>query len=218
MKNFGKVFSLVVISVSLFLLASNTPVYALAIVAPLIAISAFKASVFLVSLLSLPVTMLIHVIKRWGVLKTITVSLAILGIAFGVAFGTLSLFKESSSKKMVGKDSVMEYGGFGAPAYVDRVADPAQPSSFLKIPSPYPPATRSENWSTILLMYSVLVVALFVILLVPIFLILIVVKKARNEGIGLKRILAISVLVSMIIAIPLAFGLGLLYTLNIVIY
>lgn len=207
---------MVVILASLFLLASNTPVHALVIAAPLIAISAFKASVFLVSLLSLPLTTLIHVIKKWGVLKTITVSLAVLGLVFGVAFGTLSLFKESSSKKMVIKDS-----GTQSQEYYDRIALPEQPSGFAA-PSPYPPGMkRSVNWSAILLIYSIFAVALAVILLVPILIILIVVGKARNEAVDLKKILAISVLVSMVIAIPLAFGLGLLYTLitnNIVIY
>ncbi len=210
---------MIVVSTSLFLLVLNNPAHALVIAAPFIAISAFKASVFLVSLLFLPVTTLIHVLKKWGVLKTITVALVILGLAFGIAFGTLSLFKESSSKRMVGKDSVMEYGELGArpPAYYDRIALPEQPFSF-KAPnlnSPYPSAMRrGPDWSMIIIMYVVLTALLAVITLVPILIILVVVRKARNEEVGLKRILAISVLVSVTVAIPLAFGLGLLYTLT----
>lgn len=202
MKNFGKVFSLVVISLSLLLLVLNTPVHALVIAAPLIAISAFKAGVFLVSVMSIPTAILIKVLKRWGTMKTCVVSLIILGLIFSVVYGMLAMVRENSSNKTTGRR--LEYvDGFSVaepPLYYNRIT-----GSKVAVGRPV------ERYFRVLMVYAVLTVASAVILLIPIVIILVVIGKARNEDVRLGRIVAISGLVGTVIALPLAFCLGIIY-------
>jgi len=210
MGNFGKVSITAVVTTGFLTLVLNAPAHALVIAAPLIAISAFKASVFLASLLTVPVTALIHIAKRWGILKTIAVSLVILCLVFGITFGVLSILKETTSQSKIKENYETNIVDFGGSPYADKMVGQEQPSNYRYAPRPSPGVIADDSFTT-LVTYLVLTGALFVILLVPVLIILVVVKKARDESVGLKRILAVGVLVSMVIAIPAAFCLGLFF-------
>lgn len=191
-------------------LSMTVPTYALVIAAPLIAIPALKASVFLVSFLALPLTTLIHLLKKLGIIKTILISVAILSVIFGLVYGLLNIYKSIYLNKLSDVGYSQKSIDLGMPAYYDKIALP-EASSNLRAPSPTVPKIGVTSIYPVLLTYLLSTALLVIMLLIPILIVLIITNKARDEHISLGRITVIGLLVSAVIAIPTAFCLGLLY-------
>lgn len=210
MRPFGKITLIAVLSLSLFILRSCYPAHALVIAAPIIAISVFKAAVFLVSLLSVPLTVLIRLIKKQGALKTIGISLLVLAVIFGLAFAFLAALS---------KNSYDRYGLYSRPApginakenrdivSFDRVVDPNNVSAPIM---PYEaPAPYRSPLLRIMIYYLIGTSVLLVIMCIPLFLTLVIINNVRKQSISLKRMFAVSALVSLVVSIMCVFVAGL---------